>query len=215
MYLLCMNMIVPQTLELVWKQYLVLNQKWDVIDRDIERVTKTIQREDVGNSNDDEDTYLSQYITARRKEKNDLVSELEDIRTSGIVEDRERDSRLAFLDIVYQTTKRDIETLEFVHEQLAGHEDGYGEVIRLLEELRNQETSVAALIEEFHENDLPPITSTKSDDETSQSQNSDKRSNLDDYADTSAEMPSYMEPEDLKKIFFFYTVYIYAITITL
>jgi len=62
--------------------------------------------------------------------------------------------------------------------------------------LRSQETSVAALIEEFHENDLPPITSTKSDDETSQAQDSDKRSNLDDYAETSVEMPSYMDPED-------------------
>lgn len=187
------NLSAPNDQDVLLEKAIQMEEKWDVIDREIEKVTKTIQDEDSGNSVDDEETYLHQYLATRQNEKDELVSKLEEIRTSAIVEDRDRDSRLAFLDIVEQTTKRDIETLEFVEEQLGGHEDGYEEVVRLLEELRGQETSVAALIEEFHENDLPPIASTKSDDET---QNSDKRSNIDDYSDTSTEMPSYMDPED-------------------
>ena len=190
------NLSVTNDQEILFEKAIRMEEQWDVTDREIEKVTKRIQRDDEGNGDDGEESYLSEYITIREKEKDNLVGELEEARTSAIVQDRDRDARLVFLDIVDKTTQRDIETLEFVQEQLAGHEDGYEEVIRLLEELRVLETNVASLIEEFHANDLPPISSTQNHEEISQDNNNEARSNLDDYADTSAEMPSYMEPED-------------------
>nr|GEZ06793.1 hypothetical protein [Tanacetum cinerariifolium] len=190
------NLFLPNDLQKLIEKSIQMEEESDVIDRELEEVTQSIQKEDVGDTSNDEETFLSQYITRREKEKDDLVGHLEQLRSSAIIEGRDREARLGFLDIVDQTTTRDIETLEFIKEQLAGHEDDYEEVIRLLAELKSQEANVAALIEEFHANDLPPITSTQSSDETSQAQNSEQKSNLDDYADTSCEMPSYMDPED-------------------
>jgi len=190
------DLSAPNDLEKLLEKSKVTEEKWNVMDGGIEEVTKKIQESDVDNGIDDEETYLSQYLTKREKEKDDLVGELEEARTSAILENRERDSMLGFLEIAKITTKKDIETFEFIENQLAGHEDEYDEVVRLLEELKSLKTSVATLIEEFHENDLPPITSRESNDEISQAQNSDTKSNLDDYADTSTEMPTYMDPED-------------------
>jgi DNA repair exonuclease SbcCD ATPase subunit len=201
------NSFAPNDLELLIEKVKDMEEAWNELDRDIEEVTKTIQQDDLDNriSDDIDDvSELHKYLEQRQNEKDQIVSRLEEARSSAILEDRERDIRLGSLDIMHATTTRDIETLREVSKELTALENSYEEVASLLERLEDLEPRVAELKDEFHENDLPPILGTQSDSETSKSgtsdtfdnQNNQEGSLLDDYADSSTEMPSYMDPDD-------------------
>lgn len=79
------------------------------------------------------------------------------------------------LDLIAKSTQKDIETLENIDKEYSGDEYTYDALTDMLGRLRSQETNTAELISRFHENDLPPIRSTDTEDQTSPSQNDSPR----------------------------------------
>jgi len=76
------------------------------------------------------------------------------------------------LDLIAESIKKDIRTLEAIQKEIEGAESTYAEIPEMLDVLRDQETKATELRNRFHEADLPPIRSANADNETSPSQNS-------------------------------------------
>ena len=175
-----------------------LNYEWHDMDGKVETLFNDIRKEETSFEAEDSDgedlgeTEISKYVSKREAEKDDLVGRYEEKRNEALFErNNVRDDRSLLLDYINKTTKNDIKTLQSIEKETQGIEDYRPLLLETLDELKNLEKSSDELLVKYHENDLPPISH-----ETNENSTSKKPSNIDDYANPSTEMPSYMDPED-------------------
>jgi hypothetical protein len=175
-----------------------LNDEWNHMDGKVETLFNNIRKEEpdfeVQDSDGEElgETEISKLVSKREAEKDDLVGRYEQKRNVATFDEKnDRKDKSLLLDYINKTTKNDIKTLEYVEKESQGVEDYRPLLIETLNELKNLEKSSDELLVKYHENDLPPISP-----ETNENSTSKKPSNIDDYANPSTEMPSYMDPED-------------------
>ena len=120
---------------------------------------------------DEEESEVSKYLGERQAEKDRLEAEYGEERGRALVERQNgREYNSLALELVDRVTKHNITTLENAQEHFPATEPTYYELAEMIEVLRDQETKTAELIDEFHENDLPPIRSTDTDNQTAPSQ---------------------------------------------
>lgn len=174
-----------------------LEKRWDGLDGQIEELFEDIKQEEKDFETQDSDgefqeTEVSRYVTERSEQKDLIVREHERRRSDALFDRRNvRENRSILLDYINTTTRDNIETLEAVEKQTSGAENYYGQLVETLDDLKNHEVKANEVLARYHENDLPPIL--PEENVNSPANNS---SLIDDYADTSTEMPSYMDPED-------------------
>ncbi len=188
----------PNDQDKLFKEVDVLQNEWDELDTELELLFKEIREEEtdfeVANSDGETEgeTEVSKYVSKREEEKDRMVGQYDDERDSALFDrNNPREDRSLLLEYISKTTSNDIETLESIEKQTSGAEGYYEKLIDTLDQLREHEAKANELLNKYHQNDLPPILPTEQP-----SLEERPPSNIEDYADTSTEMPSYMDPED-------------------
>lgn len=184
----------PNDQDTIYEEVNQVKQEWRNLNQDMKEVTKDIKEDEVDYQSGEEETELSKYVTKREAKKDRLIEEGEAKRETAFYDrGNAREDKAILLQYMNKATKKDIKTLEKVESDLSGLEPGYDRYTDVYARSKDQEAIMSDLIRRYHMNDLAPIRSTDANKEASTPQ---KSSILDDYADTSTEMPSYMDPED-------------------
>lgn len=175
-----------------------MEEEWNELDNDIEELAKRIQDEEIGYEVAGEgETEVSKFTKSREDLKDKLVGELQE-EVEATLHDRNnpRGARSLMLNLIEQSTKEDIKTLESIDSQYSGAEDNFEDLHEILDRLRNLESNTKELIVEYHKNDLAPIISEENRNETSQPENTSNSFKQDSSHEHQTDFSSFDPFED-------------------
>ena len=147
--------------EEIYKEISELEQEWNENNSDIEKLTRKIQTEEEEFETAEGETEISKCAGEMAESKDSLVEDYDAERNRALLErENLRESKSVFLGLVAASSDLDIQSLKGIKEQLSGHETVYGEIVEMIDKLKDQKTKVTELAERYHENDLAFMPST-------------------------------------------------------
>lgn len=150
-----------------------LEEEFNEVDRDVEELSQHVQESEEGINSEDE-TELSQFVGQRVKDKDDLVGQsMTDKDVALFEENNVRKDHSLTLDMIEESTQKDIDTLTQIKEQIPELDPAHEKASELLERLEKLESKTSELQNKWHMNDLPPIVENSSNNKNSPQDSSD------------------------------------------
>jgi DNA repair ATPase RecN len=136
-----------------------LYEEWSEIDAEVEEFKDLVHEEEEVEGDPEETTELSKMLREDSDNKDDIIgSYQEPIDRAAFDTNNVREEKSLQLDQVQASVKADLHTVRTLKSELAPMDYSWDKADKLSNKLENIQQEASSLKEEWHKNDLPPIS---------------------------------------------------------